>query len=408
MVVQYDSDSDKENEKPEEDSPQVSEDEDYDEYDDEDYYDDDDFFGDDDDELDDDELAATYDVGLMSSSPMQISPEKEQKEAEKEIEEKKQDIQKDAEELGAYGGDGDFHAQQKKEHDTFYMGTVNANSEKNVPKKESYFPMPSKKTKEEWFVTPSGKAKKNKKRGQKFWEDEYEGPDSFLAESQGTPAKETEKPTNQNFLFFTNQLKSKPDGDFIENIHRKWAGDYYKLESHHGFIQWLFPLPEPGMNSEAQTLTMEEIKDIRSNEKALDRLLRSYELMLDFYGMKLVNRATGEISKAPNWRGRFMHLNQSSHNYLRITRILKCFGLLGMEKYQFPFVDFCLKEIFETEMLENARQSCINYWIPAVSDEALQQQLCESVKQYEENEEEKLAAVIRPKNKRKNRKGRRR
>jgi len=33
-------------------------------------------------------------------------------------------------------------------------------------------------------------------------------------------------------------------------------------------------------------------------------------MMLDFYGIRLVNEETGELERAPNWRPRSMHLNR--------------------------------------------------------------------------------------------------
>lgn len=34
----------------------------------------------------------------------------------------------------------------------------------------------------------------------------------------------------------------------------------------------------------------------------------------------------GEVARADHYRARYRHLNRSFHNYLRITRILKCLG----------------------------------------------------------------------------------
>lgn len=44
-----------------------------------------------------------------------------------------------------------------------------------------------------------------------------------------------------NVEFYTNVIKSDPQGDFIDNIHKTWWGNYKLLQAHHGFIQWLFP-----------------------------------------------------------------------------------------------------------------------------------------------------------------------
>ena len=82
-------------------------------------------------------------------------------------------------------------------------------------------------------------------------------------------------------------------GDFIDNIHNTWFGDYDQLEIHHGFIQWIFPIREEGVNFQASRLHKHELLAIRADPEIRSRVIRSYEMMLDFYGMKLVDRDTG-------------------------------------------------------------------------------------------------------------------
>ena len=41
-----------------------------------------------------------------------------------------------------------------------------------------------------------------------------------------------------NYRFYANEIPSRPDGDLIDDIHERWWGQYNKLESHHGYIQW--------------------------------------------------------------------------------------------------------------------------------------------------------------------------
>jgi len=65
----------------------------------------------------------------------------------------------------------------------------------------------------------------------------------------------------------------------------------------------------------------------------MERLLKSYEMMLGFYGIKLVDRETGQVLRAENWKERFHNLNRfvcSSHRYkayvqscYTITRVLR-------------------------------------------------------------------------------------
>jgi hypothetical protein len=40
-----------------------------------------------------------------------------------------------------------------------------------------------------------------------------------------------------NYQFYSNEIESDPDGDFIDKIHKEWFGKWEKLERHHGYIQ---------------------------------------------------------------------------------------------------------------------------------------------------------------------------
>uniref|UniRef100_A0A3Q3J1B2 Opioid growth factor receptor (OGFr) conserved domain-containing protein n=1 Tax=Monopterus albus TaxID=43700 RepID=A0A3Q3J1B2_MONAL len=161
----------------------------------------------------------------------------------------------------------------------------------------------------------------------------------------------------------------------IDDFHDKWKGDYEKLEYAHNYIQWLFPLQEPGVNPKASTLTKEEIKEFLENSKARENLLKSYELMLDFYGIELCNKETGQVTRAPNWRDRFNNLDSHTHNNLRITRILKCLGTLGYPQYQYPLVLFFLKETLINGELPRVKESVLSYFVFAVLDKRQRRRL---------------------------------
>ena len=102
---------------------------------------------------------------------------------------------------------------------------------------------------------------------------------------------------------------------------------------------------------------------ICSDPVAHERVIKSYKMMLDFYGMRLKDERTGEVERAENWKERFSHLNRSMHNYLRITRILKCLGEMKLEHLKPPFVRYVLYEIISEQTLYNCLDSCINYWL---------------------------------------------
>ncbi|XP_029553270.1 opioid growth factor receptor-like protein 1 [Salmo trutta] len=166
----------------------------------------------------------------------------------------------------------------------------------------------------------------------------------------------------RNLRFYLNKIPLIPDGIFIEEILTKWRGNYDKLEHNHTYIQWLFPLREQGLNFYAQELTQEEIKEFQSTREAKRRFLLAYTLMLDFYGIKLLDKS-GNVARASNWQERFQHLNESQHNYLRITRILKSLGELGFEAFKAPLVRLLLDEALCRGTLPNMLHSTLEYYV---------------------------------------------
>eukprot|EP00415_Alexandrium_ostenfeldii_P001904 UN1904 len=112
----------------------------------------------------------------------------------------------------------------------------------------------------------------------------------------------------------------------------------------------------------------------------LDRLRRSYRLMLDFYGMDLVNEDTGEVRpKKKGWQARYHNLSVSGHNFLRITRIIKCLGELGLAHYQAPWCEHFVRETFQGGSLAQCADSLVHYWIPVVKDDAAREKLVAEV-----------------------------
>lgn len=48
----------------------------------------------------------------------------------------------------------------------------------------------------------------------------------------------------------------------------------------------------------------------KKNEDAKKRLVEAYELMLGFYGIRLVSKETGDVKRAENWKERFGNLER--------------------------------------------------------------------------------------------------
>uniref|UniRef100_A0A8C1ZEN2 Opioid growth factor receptor (OGFr) conserved domain-containing protein n=1 Tax=Cyprinus carpio TaxID=7962 RepID=A0A8C1ZEN2_CYPCA len=177
-----------------------------------------------------------------------------------------------------------------------------------------------------------------------------------------------------NLEFYHGRIKSSPDGMALY-LFIQWWGEYEKLEIVLTYIHWLFPLQERGRNLRAHELTKKEIKCFHEDKQAKSKLVKSYKLMLDFYGIRLVSESTGEVERSPNWKERFRNLNRYSHNNLRITRILKCLGTLGLKHYQAPLVKFFLHETLVVGHLQSLKQSVLDYFMFAVLDKSERREL---------------------------------
>ncbi|ERE66578.1 opioid growth factor receptor-like protein [Cricetulus griseus] len=123
-----------------------------------------------------------------------------------------------------------------------------------------------------------------------------------------------------NPSFYKNEICFQPNVLFIEEILHNWKDNYDLLEENHSYIQWLFPLWEPGVNRHAKPLTLKEVEAFKSSEEVKEHLVRAYdEFMLGFYGIQLEDWDTGAVCRAQNFQPRFHNLNSHRHNSLRIT-----------------------------------------------------------------------------------------
>ncbi|KAI0826788.1 opioid growth factor receptor conserved region-domain-containing protein [Trametes gibbosa] len=188
---------------------------------------------------------------------------------------------------------------------------------------------------------------------------------------EGYPGAENDHRLTANLGFYTNNLRCKPDNLLINELHEQWKADYEKLEYKHGYIQWLFPLQEHGLNFQAQPLQKHELVTLKADPHALERLHRSYTIMLGFYGMQLVSTETGELRRAENWKERYRNLARAPHNNLRISRILKCLSEFGLERLNAAFLLFVLAEQSEHGQLntQTIRSSMDRWWANCLRNE---------------------------------------
>ena len=122
------------------------------------------------------------------------------------------------------------------------------------------------------------------------------------------------------------------------------------LETTHDFIQWLFPLPEPSSASlDAPILTRDDIAAFHADPSLRAELLRSLAVMLRFYGFERGGDPAPPaivVTRAPEFDlRRRVWLHPYSHNFLRITRILRALHLLGCSSHATAFLA-CLEAVY--------------------------------------------------------------
>lgn len=139
------------------------------------------------------------------------------------------------------------------------------------------------------------------------------------------------------------------------------------LEASHNYIQVLFPLPERSQfNFNAPLIDRATFDAFQSRPELRARLREAFVRMLRFYGFRLqktkkrglvVARLPGFEEIAARW------LKLTDHNHLRISRILRCLRILGLEEEAAAFfaaldrVDDIYEETISGDSYNNWRRA---------------------------------------------------
>ena len=75
------------------------------------------------------------------------------------------------------------------------------------------------------------------------------------------------------------------------------------------------------------------------------------------------------MERSDEWEIQYWNLNEMTHNQLRISRILKCLGEFGLEKYKRPLIEHIAREIWLNQQLGQLRTALLLYWVGVVIDD---------------------------------------
>jgi hypothetical protein len=131
-----------------------------------------------------------------------------------------------------------------------------------------------------------------------------------------------------------------PDGHTFSEI---MAFDYFQLESHHRWVQWMFPTKERSMlQTDIPILNDEVAKLFREDKRLNGKAELAFHKMLDFYGFEIKG---GEIvvQEVGNHKNPLWAFQGFNHNYFRVTRILTALRYFGFEEWSRQWKDVLFK-----------------------------------------------------------------
>ena len=167
----------------------------------------------------------------------------------------------------------------------------------------------------------------------------------------------------ENAAFYDGRRRVAVEADWemtVEDMHCRM--DFALLESSHTFVQWIFPTDAPSrFNARCAVLRPEEARHVATRLVSSLRLLESFHMMLAFYGFALDRPARVVRVVAP---ARLDHLVRHTHNWMRVTRILRSLVLFGCAPYALAFCDALVREV-AAGALAPCAGSCAEHWQPA-------------------------------------------
>lgn len=150
-----------------------------------------------------------------------------------------------------------------------------------------------------------------------------------------------------NAEFYLGTIKTEKGGLSLSAM-QKLIANYDNVEKDYGLIAWMFPTYHASCFAvNAKPLTKDEAEVFRTNNKIAERVLKSYVLLLDFFGLELIDQETGEIDRNQNYAARYKKAFLTNyHHHLKLTRVLSFLNIVGLRKYAIALVDFLEAEIY--------------------------------------------------------------
>lgn len=166
--------------------------------------------------------------------------------------------------------------------------------------------------------------------------------------------------SQSQLIAFYRGLGPDNSGRYLRDVQQQ---SLQELEAVHNYIQWLFPLPEPSAAvPNSPVLTPEDIVAFRTDAGLKTGLLKSFEMMLAFYGLELADlNGQLRVTPAASFPARSrVWLTPYNHNFLRLTRILRCLEQLGCECHALALLE-ALQDLYRRHS-DVIGSTTLQYW----------------------------------------------
>ncbi len=121
------------------------------------------------------------------------------------------------------------------------------------------------------------------------------------------------------------------------------------LENAHNWIQYVFPTDKKSKyNKSAPTIPLEELALLRKDKRIISNLQNAYKRILDFY-----------FAEDVKW------ITKNNHNFKRITRIIRCLRLFGLDDEANTFFTMVREKVAHEEAVLGktiVKPKTIEYW----------------------------------------------
>jgi len=138
-------------------------------------------------------------------------------------------------------------------------------------------------------------------------------------------------------------------------------------ESKHDYIQWMWPTKTPTSfkDTKGPAIDDEFAKKMSECPQAVENAKKSFEVMLDFYGLEYKN---GKVVKSDTFKDRCDNWMPGvknpekiyDHNHSRLSRIIESLQLFGLKDEAMAFFD-CLKQLW-AENINRFEPESVEIW----------------------------------------------